>query len=152
MTIQTAYTEEMAPKVLGGIANQELCNTISRIVEETGGIPFGRVVARGTSDDQCLLADAGATSVLGISARYSAKEPTADGDAENFAETELARILTQGVISVTAAVNVTAGQSAFYVIADGGITNVDDATTNAIPGAVFDETAASGQLVNLRIS
>lgn len=49
-TYQTTYTEAPAKGLPGQIANEELCNKISRTVESAAGIAFGQPAFRGSGD------------------------------------------------------------------------------------------------------
>lgn len=49
-TYQTTYTEAPAKGLPGQIANEELCNKISRTVESAAGIAFGQPAYRGSGD------------------------------------------------------------------------------------------------------
>ncbi|WP_127524592.1 hypothetical protein [Mesorhizobium sp. Z1-4] len=49
-TYQTTYTEAPAIGLPGQIANEELCNKVSRTVESAAGIEFGQPAFRGSGD------------------------------------------------------------------------------------------------------
>lgn len=52
--LQTSYTETVAAGYPGMVANGETSNRISRTVENSGGIAFGKVAYRGANDHGCL--------------------------------------------------------------------------------------------------
>lgn len=52
--LQTTYTETVTAGYPGLIANGETSNRISRTVENSGGIGFGKVAYRGSGDHGCL--------------------------------------------------------------------------------------------------
>ena len=146
-TVQNTYTTQSAARA-GMIANmEEAINLISRTVETAAGIAFGKIVQRGADDDGCkAIGDGSATKYLGITVR------TASRDANNpdlFAQYESARIATKGVVWVTAGASVAAGDPVYYTSA-GVITNASSGNT-LVPNAAFDSTAASGDLVKVRL-
>lgn len=146
MAIQSSYQERMDAAVAGQIANTETSNLISRTVEDSGGIGFGVAVTQGTNDHECT-AFAGSGSVLGITARDRSVDP---GSPDEYAEGDSARILTQGVIWVTAAEAVDAGD-AVYVESDGTFTGTDSSTATAISNARWDTSTSGSALAKVAI-
>jgi hypothetical protein len=144
--LQPTYATALTAAVAGMVANQEAYRGFDREVEGTTPIGFGTVVVRGTAAHQCKPGSGG-TLYLGI-ARIN---PNVRPDESNaYAQYSQCSIVSKGVIWVTAAVTVTAGQQAYFDSA-GLITNV--ATSNTIiPNAVFDAGASAGNLVPLRLN
>lgn len=147
MPIQTTYAARLAPGLEGMVANSEPYTVISRIVETAGGIGFGKVVVQGTNDDQIRVSEA-SRAYRGVTVLQPAGDPPA---SDIYAQRATAAVMTKGVIWVTAGAAVQAGQPAYYVPATGVITNVSTSNT-AIPNAIFDSSAASGDLVKLRLA
>lgn len=54
-TYQTAYPDAPAIGLPGQIANEELCNRISRTVESSAGLEFGQPAFRGSGDHGCII-------------------------------------------------------------------------------------------------
>lgn len=146
MAVQSTYTERMDAAVAGQIANTETSNVISRTVEDSAGIAFGLAVTQGTDDHECT-AFAGTGSILGIAARDQSVDP--DNPSE-FAEGDTARILTQGVIWVTAAEAVDAGDSV-YVEDDGTFTSTANSTATQIDNARWDTSTTGSALAKVAI-
>lgn len=148
MPVQTTYSENIAAAQEGQVVNQEPHTIISRVVEISGGIGFGKVAVQGALDSGIRTSHADHTKFRGITVR----NPTVDAANPNaYAQNEPASIMTKGVIYVTAGANVAVRDAAYFVPATGVITNVS--TDNvAIPNAFFDATASSGALVPLRLN
>ena len=68
-TFQTTYTEAPAIGLPGQVANTELLNKISRVVESATALEFGQPAYRGTDDRGCVVggtfAAIGASAALG---------------------------------------------------------------------------------------
>lgn len=141
--VQPSYLTAIPAAVVGLVANQEPIREISRELQ-TATMAFGRVVVRGTADHQCQDGSAGVL-YLGI-ARIN---PAVRADESNaYAQYDSVSIVTKGVIWVTTALTVTAGQQAYFA-ADGSISNSASSTT-IMPNVFFD-TAGTG-LVKLRLN
>lgn len=54
-TYQTTYTEAPAKGLPGQVANEELCNKVSRTVESSAGIAFGQPAFRGSGDHGIVI-------------------------------------------------------------------------------------------------
>lgn len=151
MAVQTTYSTEFTDLTVGQIARQEMCNVISRVSAESGGLPFGRAVKRGSAGDDCLLLTTGdaSTDFLGITVIDRSISPGANPDEYN-PEDDVA-ILDFGVVGVTAAANVTAGDPVFMVPASGAFTNVAGTGNIALP-AVWDATVTANTIAAIRVS
>lgn len=143
---QTTYTDQVAPGYPGLIVNAETRNIISRTVEDSAGIPFGRAVFRGSDDHGCTATPT-AGKLYGIVRDHEAIALLPGNAADVFPQRATAPIVTQGVIWVTAGASVAQNDQA-YVTAAGAFTNSASGNT-ILPGWVFDTTAASGSLVKL---
>ena len=149
MAVQTTYADRMDAGRPGAIVNTEPQTLISRTVETADGIAFGAPAAQGSADKGIIATEAGVTAILGVVVRERSTNPETGGD--KFAEKDSARLMTKGVIWVTAGEAVAAGDAAYVTVADG--TFKKTATGNvAIPNARFDTSGASGALVQLRLA
>lgn len=138
------YKSEMDVGVAGAIANTENKNIISRVVEGTAGIPFGRAVVQGTKDKTIRAATTGDTAFVGVTVvDRTARDLTFGG----FVEKETARVLEEGVIWVEVTAAVKAGDAAAVDLTTGKFNKAGA----AFEGAIFDTSASAGQLAQLRI-
>lgn len=147
--VQSNYSERQGTAVLGGIATSDAHDIIARTVENADGIGFGQVACQGAGDNGVVPAsEASGTPVYrGITLRDQAQPPEAE---DTYRRYDSARVMLKGTVWVTAGANVSAGDPVYFVPATGVITNV--ATDNiAIPRAIFDQSAQSGNLVRLRL-
>ena len=144
-----AYKAEQDAGIAGAIVNTENKNIISRTVEDAAGIAFGKPVAQGVNDKGCRATKAGDSQFVGI----TVLDRTA-GDLVNgkFVQYESARVLDRGVIWVTVAEAVKAGDPVAITVATGAFAKtVATTVTVAMPNAVYDTSAASGGIAQLRL-
>ncbi|TZG25588.1 structural cement protein Gp24 [Sphingomonas montanisoli] len=144
--LQSNYTDQVAPGYPGLVVNAETKNIISRTVEDSAGVAFGKAAFRGANDHGCTATPT-AGKLLGIVRDHEALSPIAGGAADTFPQNATAPIVTLGVIWVLAAATVAPGDQA-YVTSAGAFTNSSSGNT-ILPGWFFDTTAASGALVKL---
>lgn len=141
---QDTYTDLMAPGYAGMIANGETSNRISRTCEDSGGIPFGVPVYRGTGDHGCTRTPN--AFLLGISIAHEALALLPGQTADRYQQYDNVAILPLGVIWVVAGEAVTDGAPAY----DTGTAIVDTVGSNtALTGWQFDTTGANADLVKL---
>lgn len=147
MTIQTTYEEKLDIGRPGHIVNTELKNLISRNVEGEEGIGFGLPVVR--SDDNpnrgARATATGDTSILGVSVRECSVDAN---DPDFFGEGREMRVMTKGVIHVTVAVDVTAGDEVRVIVADGTWSN----TGGIVVNGEYDTSAVAGGVARIRLS
>lgn len=148
ITVQSTYSATPAVGFAGMVANGETSNRISRTVEDSAGIAFGKAVFRGTGDHGCT-ATAAAGKFLGVVIADVGQVPGLGETADTVAQYKTVAILNEGVIFVSASVAVNQGDAA-YVTAGGAITNV--ATSNTAISAKFDGTISAAGIVPLRIT
>lgn len=149
MALQTTYPDNQPAAILGAQATMLPATIISRDVETSPGIGFGRAVAQGTADKGIVLAGTGALKLVGITLLDRSAVGSA-GVPDSFAQRTSARVITKGDVWVTAAVAVKAGDLV-YVTGAGTFTNVDTGNT-AFAGARWDtSTTAAGQLAVVRL-
>lgn len=142
--ITSNYADTRDVAVNGAIANTEPNVLISRTVETAAGIGFGKPVNQGAADHGCKVT-AGTAAILGVTVM---DRSTSD---DTFAEDASARIMTKGVIWVTAGEAVAAGDPV-YVTASSGAWKKTEASNVAVPNARYDTSAANGELVALRLA
>jgi hypothetical protein len=70
--LQTTYTETVAAGYPGMVANGETSNRISRTVENSGGIAYGKAAYRGSGDHGCIATQTltGSSAALGTNTGY----------------------------------------------------------------------------------
>jgi hypothetical protein len=147
-TVQSTYSTALPDGFAGMVANGETSNRISRTVEDAAGIGFGKAAFRG-SGDHGVTATPAANTFMGIVIADKSQMPaTIGGDVDEVPQYGTAALLREGVIWVTAGEAVTDGAQA-YVTSGGAIVDTSSGNT-AIP-ARFDQTAANGALVRLRV-
>ena len=148
-TVQSTYTTQSAARVGMIASGEDMSVLISGTVETAAGVGFGVAVQFGaTNDGVKAVGDGSATAYRGVTVRDLSRN--ASGNVNGFEQYSTARLMLKGVIYVTAPAAITRGQAAYYDAA-GVITNVSTSNT-AIPNAYFDESAASGALVKLRLN
>jgi hypothetical protein len=150
--VQTTYPSAMPKGFPGMIADQYPYKTISRNVSEAGGIAFGAPVVRGANDRDAIQPNAnGENKFLGIACRDPSEPLAAVGSEDKYNQYSEAMILTQGIIWVTVAGNVTAGNPVYVTEATGGYDDASGSNIFQIPGAVWEDTATTGNLARIRI-
>src|SRR5690606_33541782 len=120
MAVQTTYSDTIRAGVPGQIVSTEPATLISRTVEDAAGIGFGVAVAQGTADKGCKAFGSGDTAILGITVRERSIDAS---DADEFGQYVDARVMTKGVVWVTASVAVNAGDPVYVVPATGAFAN-----------------------------
>lgn len=145
--VQPTYSENIRPAIAGAKGTMTPATVISRTVENSGGVAFGKAVAQGTNDNGCHAFTAGDTAILGValldrSARGS--------DGKSYSRYESARILTEGDVWVVVAQDVVAGQPVYVRPSNGDFQK--DNTNSAVQwaGARYDTSVASGGLALIR--
>ena len=143
------FKNEMDKGVAGAIANTENSNIISRTVEDAAGIAFGKPVAQGVNDKGVRATKADDSQFVGITVLDRTATDLING---KFVQYESARVLDRGVIWVTVSEAVTAGDPVAITVATGAFAKtVATTVTVAMANAVYDTSAASGGLAQLRL-
>lgn len=145
--VQSTYNSTIAQGYPGMVANGETSNRLSRTIEDSAGIAFGKAAFRG-SGDHGITATPAAGTFMGITIADHGVVLLVGGTADTFAQYANVPLLDRGEIWVTAGSNTTDGAQV-YVTAGGAFTATSSSNT-AIP-AVFDDTVSSGALVRLRV-
>lgn len=144
--VQSTYSDTIAAGFPGMVANGETSSRISRTVEQSGGIGFGKAAYR-SSDTGVDTTEAAGTFLGFTIATYSAPPTQSTGaQADSYPEDSVAAIMTMGCMWVTASVAVNDGEQV-YVTTGGAITNVN---TNVIAtGWFFQDTIGTAGLVRI---
>lgn len=146
--VQSTYATSYATGYAGQVANGETSNRITRIVEDSAGIGFGKACFRGTGDNG-VTATPAASTFMGITIAHHDVQPVPSGVAADiYAQYFSAELLNEGEIFVVAGANVTPGQAVY--VTSGGVFTPTSTSNTAIP-AVFDDTVSSGGIVRLRV-
>ncbi|TXN76681.1 hypothetical protein [Methylobacterium sp. WL8] len=150
--IQGTYGQIRPIGYPGHVPDGEVSNRISRTVEDSDGLVFGRAAFRGTGDHGVTKVPA-AGAFMGVAIANVAQQPTqgvvpGGFPADTYPTFSTAALLNEGPIRVIAGSATTDG-AAVYVAADGTFTAASAGNT-PIPAA-FDETVAPGALVRLRV-
>lgn len=142
--VQDTYSSRLTALQLGQIVNQELCNTVSRLLEDATAVGYGRALFAGTADNQATATPSALFE--GISARDVAVESST---VDTFEQNDVVPLITFGVVTVQGSKAVAKGD-AVYVTAAGAFTDVSTGNT-AIAGATFDATITAAGLVPVRL-
>jgi len=147
--VQTAYSIYMNPGYEGQLFDLQKAEVVSKAAESSA-IPFGRVVSRGTEDNQCVL---GGVEPLGVSIRDLARPGAFDGAASvSYLEDQTASVLMAGWIYLKAPAGATAGDAVKYNTTTGVIGAGAAGSGEAeLPGATWEKTVGSGAVGPVRI-
>lgn len=145
--IQDTYRETQRVGLNGMVANQEDYNIITRVAE--GAIPFGRAVVQGTLDNEGKIPSAGGT-FRGISCRDPTLVIAAGETVDQYQDNENAGLLTRGVMWIEVPSPVIAGGNVFFSNTTGRLSSITEASTQIV-GALWDSSAAAGQLAKVRL-
>lgn len=145
--LQTTYSDTIAVGYPGMIANGETSNRISRTVETSGGIAFGKAVYRGSGDHGVTSTVGTLATFMGWTVATSAQGYVAGQDADEYQQYDTATIITSGAVFITVTGSVADG-AAITVgtgagVADGYGTTAADATHIAT-GWIADQTVTNG--------
>lgn len=156
MAYNETYASDLAPAYEGMIADTSLADVISRTVETSGGIGFGKPVAQGALERGCK-ADVSATlDILGITVRNVAVANDGTGsNLDEYPQYDGAGILRKGVIwvKVSDAGGVVAGDPVWMAKATGLFSNADLGSSGSIrlAGARWESTGANNGLARMRV-
>ena len=149
MSVQTAYSAGMEIGFEGQLADGRPQEVESKLVETAAGIAPGRVVSRGTNDDQVVLGGDG--TGIGISVRSIAKESESDGSVL-FNQKEAVGVNRAGTMTVALAGTGVPGAAIYYVDATGalGIGTAVAGQTQITDAELETTVASSGDLGVIR--
>lgn len=144
---QTTFAARQPVGVKGRRVNMEEWNTIT-CLPDTTNIKIAMPVAMGTGGDESIVPYDGTGRFRGIT---EIDQTIQYGTGDTYPEGYNVPVMTSGVIWAVAATTVTAGQPVFYVTASDTYHNTADSGRVAVPGAEFDSSATSGELVKIRL-
>jgi hypothetical protein len=144
---QTTFLARQPIGVKGRRVNMEEWNAIT-CLPDTTNVKIAMPVAMGTGGAESIVPYTGTGRFRGIT---EIDQTIQYGTDDTYPEGYNVPVMTSGVIWATAAAAVTAGQPVFYVTATDNYHNTAAAGRVAVPGAEFDSSAASGELVKIRL-
>lgn len=109
--MQTSYRTTCVVANEGGLADLSYNDVSSRACENTS-IPFGRIVVKGTSANQCKLPTATGGVVLGATV-FVHKEQNSDGST-TYNQYEAVNVMKKGRMFVKPENPVTVGQAVYF--------------------------------------
>ena len=148
--VQTSFSATLAAGYPGMVANgEQVTNIISRVVDPATANPinFGEPVLQGASDATVQSVSGGSGVCRGIAVRDTTLPPSA---GDQYPASATIGVMTKGVIWVSAAVAVSAGQPV-YVTPAGTLTTVSTSNT-AIANAIWESTTTGSGLAKLRLN
>jgi len=150
MPAQTAYSINTGAAYEGGIADLQDSEVVAKLAEDSA-ISFGRVVSRGTADDQCVL---GGLDPIGVSLRDLARMGAYDGAATiKYAETEAVSVLRRGWLYGKCVGGGVAGAAVKYNTTTGILgAGAPGSGELALPGATWEQTLANNAIGKVRLN
>lgn len=133
--LQSTYLAQHARWIEGMALDMEPSVDISRVVQPSGGIGFGKVVIRGTADNQIALPAAGTRT--GVSAAKTGGN-TGNGTLVMDATTPVKPIAKSGIYTVRAVNAATNGGTFNVVNPDGEVVGTFTITPGAGASVTFD--------------
>src|SRR6478609_2851630 len=126
ITVQSTYSTTFTKGYAGMIADGAQQNVVSRIIEDSAGIAFGKAAFQGTAD-KGVTATVG-TKFRGITVADVGVITPVGGAADLYAQYATANLLDEGDIWVTVGANVAVGAAA-YVTSAGVFTSSSSGNT-----------------------
>ena len=151
VAVQTTFSNYMR----GGVEGQVVSSWTpgggreTRTVEGTAGIPFGRMVSKGTSHHGAVLGGA-LVDTLGASIKDITLIASLGQTGDVYQNGNNVGVLNEGNMWVKISANVTEGATATYLPADG--TFAPSASGVAIPGSRWMTAGSSGGFAIVRLS
>lgn len=147
--LQNTYSEAPAIAYAGMIANGETSNRITRTVESSGGVGFGKPVYRGSGDQGCTSTVGTLATFLGFTIATTAQGLVAGQDADEYQQYDNAAILTGGAMFVTVTGNVADGAAITVNTSTGALSTTAADASNIATGWVADQTVTGGGLCRI---
>lgn len=162
MTVQTSYSLNVRPALIGMQADASLEDITTRVAETI--IPYGRVAVRGVGDRSVKLVSGVNDLFLGIALRIQGEEnpynlAVQPSEKSQYEITEFASILRTGSVWVYSETATTPGQPVYYRYAANGPNTIlgrfrstDDAGfVTLLTGAQFETVALAGSMARIRL-
>lgn len=147
-TTQTTYRDLMRVGFPGQRASAVPATFISATVENAEGLDFGVAVAQGADDRGCIPFAAGET-ILGISVRDRSLDANTP---DEFGQYDTARIMTEGEILVTVAVEVAAGDPVWVRPSNNTFQQDNSNSAVQIANALYVTSASAEGLAVVRLA
>lgn len=146
MSVQTTYSSVLTAAKPGQIADLNPVEIETRLCETAAGIGFGKVVSRGTDDDEAVL---GGTSPIGVALRVYSNE---DGTA--YEQYETMAIIRKGMVWVTVSETGSPGDALNSVDATGviGVGAAGAGETDLTGWTLEDSVGVGGGIARVRIN
>jgi len=153
MAVQTTYSENISGAVEGMIADTRAeLNLVSRTVETSAGIGFGKVVDQGTQDRGIVVASGSTTKPVGFTVRERSVDPATPN---KFAQYDSARVMTKGAIwtTVVDAGGVAAGDDVWLTLSANTLSNADAGGDDGLKlaGCRWATSATNGNLAVIEV-
>ena len=148
MNIHTSLPADVIKSVEGMVADAGLKTIISRRVETAEGIGFGRAVVEGSDYDCVVVPMAVDGAFRGLTVR-DATLPRSNGDS--YLEDDEAPLMVTGSLWVVVHEPVEAGDTVSFEIGTGALGTIVDERHDVIAGAIWDSSAAPGQIAKVRL-
>jgi len=150
MTAQISYTINQGVALAGLLFSLENKTISSRAAEGAAGIEFGFPVSRGTDKDKQVTL--GGTDFFGFAVRSLEREGVYGTGATKYDEKETVGCLRSGSLWVPCVAGCVPGDTVKYDSTTGAVTTGTAGVGEVqLDGAVWDTTAAAGELAVLRI-
>lgn len=154
MSVQTSYSQNM-PVAVAGMLGDLRDHTIESYAAE-GDTGFGLGVIAGTDATKQAKKPAGAGGVFrGVTVHEQAQEQALSTGAVVYADGDAMNVLRKGLIWVVTAGAVAIDVPAFFVNSGsdaGKFDDLDDGSTDAVPGGVFRSATTGAGLALLEIN
>lgn len=148
VVVQTDFPNNQPKGYAGMVANGEVCNIISRSVEDADGLAFGAAAFRGANDKGCTGTPAAGT-FLGVATTNTGQVQNLNDAVDIYPQYTTAGLLNEGSVFVVAGEAADDGDDVFITPAGAFVTT---ATNNVAIPAKFDETVAAGDIVSIRVT
>lgn len=153
MSVQTSYGQSM-PVAVAGMLGDMRDHVIESFAAE-GITGFGLAVVKGTDGDkQAKLPATGGLEFRGVTVRAAVTEQVS-GQTTAYADKAAMDVLRRGLIWVQTAGAVAQDAPAFFVNTGGDkgkFDDLDDSTTDAVPGGVFRSATSGADIALLEIN
>jgi len=151
MAVQTTYATNMTAAYEGQIADMFPNEIVSRRIETAAGIAPGRVVSRGTANNQVTIG--GDATGFGITVRDLANEGALSTMELTYAQYDVAPVMRKGYCYVDLQTTGTKGATLFYNDTTGLISaGTAGAGETQLDGCTLEETLAAAGIALIRVA